>query len=95
MGHGLTCFDFNEHFMKGVSVYVSKQEKNNTVVISNSLFEGLNDTAILVESNYIALKSTFILRSCIFSSICGANKPVVRVKLSDYNKFISFNNCTF
>ena len=95
IGKGITCFNFDDFFMKGVSIFIARQAKNGTIVISNSFFKGIHDTAILIKSKCATFENTLVLNTCIFHSILAMNKPVVHVILSFLNKFISFNNCTF
>ena len=92
IGNGSKCFNFNEYFTAGLFVYVIRQAKNGTIIISNSFFKGIHNTAIYIKSNCAAHKNIFSLNNCVFDSI---NALVVQVVLSDYNKLFSFSNCTF
>ena len=96
IGNGSKCFTFNDYVIAGVSVFImSSQARIMTTVIRNSLFKGLYSTAIYIRGNCPTFKTIFVLNSCIFHSISAVNKAVVQAKLSNYNNFISFNNCTF
>ena len=95
IGNVSMCFNFNDHFIAGLYVYVIRQAKNGTIIISNSFFKGIHNTALYITSNCATHKNTISLNSCVFHSIVALNEPAVKVVLSDYNKFISFRNCTF
>ena len=96
MGIGSNCFNFNDFIVAGVSILIqSSQKRIMTTEIHNSLFKGFHGTAVHIRSNCPTFKNTFVLNACTFHSIFAVNKAVVKAKLSDYNNFISFNNCTF
>ena len=77
IGSGNTCFNFDEYFMKGVSIFIARQAKNGTIVINNSFFKGIYDTAIIIKSKCAALENTFVLNSCMFHPVLAMNMPVV------------------
>ena len=95
IGNGSKCYNFNDHFIAGLRIYIGGHAKNATVTISNSFFKGIHSTAIYVSSHCPTSKSILSFHNCAFYSVVSINKPVVQGLLSKYNNFISFNNCTF
>ena len=93
IGSGSKCFIINDDFTAGLSVYVIRQG-DGTILINNSLFKKIHNTALSITSKCTTHKSIILLNNCIFHSIIS-NKPVVQATLSDNNEVISFNNCTF
>ena len=96
IGNGTKCFNFNEYYIAGLSVYdVFRQATNGTILISNSLFKRIHNTALYIRSRCPTNKNIISLNRCVFHSIISLNQPAVQVVLSHNNKVISFNNCTF
>ena len=95
IGNGFKCFNFNDYYIAGLGVYIARQAKSGSIIISNSFFKGIHDTALSIRSNCAANKVIVSLNSCVFHSIVALNKPVVLAVLYYYNKFVSFRNCTF
>ena len=49
IGNGSKCFNFNEYFTAGLFVYVIRQAKNGTIIISNSFFKGIHNTEYITQ----------------------------------------------
>ena len=95
IGNGSKCFIINKYYTAGLCVYVCSSATNGTILISNSMFKRMHNTALYIESKCPTHKSIISLNSCVFHSIISLNQAVVQAVLSDNNKVISFNNCTF
>ena len=96
IGNVSKCFNFNDYYIAGLGVYIARpQAKSGSIIINNSFFKGIHNTALCIRSKCAANKVILSLNSCVFHSIVALNEPAVQVVLSDYNKFISFRNCTF
>ena len=98
IGNGTKCFNFNDYYNAGLSVVlydVFRQATNGTILISNSLFKRIHNTALYIRSRCPTNKNIILLNRCVFHSIMSSNQPAVQVVLSDNNKVITFNNCTF
>ena len=93
IGNGSKCFIINNDFTAGLSVYLIRQG-DGTILINNSLFKRIHNTALSITSRCPTNKN-ISLNNCVFHSIISLNQPVVQVVLSDNNKVIVFNNCTF
>ena len=93
IGNGSKCFIINDDYTAGLSVYVIRQG-DGTILINNSLFKRMHNTALSIKSR-CPININISLNNCVFHSIISLNQPVVKVFLSDNNKFIAFNNCTF
>ena len=95
MGNESKCFIINDYFTAGLCLYVYRSATNGTILISNSMFKRIHNTALYIKSTCPTHKSIISLNSCVFHSIISLNQAVVQAELSDNNKVISFNNCTF
>ena len=96
IGNGSKCFIINDYFTAGLYLYVFRPGKNgDTIIISNSMFKRIHTTALYIKNKCPTHKSIISLNSCVFHSIISLNQPVVQTELSDNDKVISFNNCTF
>ena len=88
------CYNLYEGTVGGVFVNIKTHTKNISITISNSLFKGVHNTAVYIKS-ICANKHMFLLHNCIFYSVISKNEPVVHASLLEYNRRISFSNCTF
>ena len=93
IGNGSKCFIINDDFTAGLSLYVIGQS-DGTILINNSLFERIHNAALSIKSK-CSTNINISLNNCVFHSIISLNQPAVKVFLSDNNKVIAFNNCTF
>ena len=95
IGNGSKCFIINDYYTAGLCVYVYSPAMNGTILISNSMFKRIHNTALCITNKCTTHKSIISLNSCVFHSIISLNQAVVQVELSENNKVISFKNCTF
>ena len=66
IGNGSKCFNINEYYIAGLSVYVIRQGKNGTILISNSLFKRIHNTALYIKSRCPTNKNIISLNNVSF-----------------------------